>query len=84
MCVTQAFQRNCKGASQDHRLTAVKTPLNILEWKRRLRSHQDADYVDYIVTGLEHGFHIGVAAGSALNSAKKNMLSVENNPPHMV
>ncbi len=72
--------RNCKGASQDHRLAAVKTPLNIAAWRKRLRTHQDADYTNYIVTGLEHRFHIGVAVFTTLNPAKKNMLSAEKNP----
>ena len=45
-----------------------------------MRHHQDADYVHYIIRGLEHGFHIGMEESTRLSLVKQNMLSAKKNP----
>ena len=64
----------------DHRIARVRTPLNINAWQACLRTHPDQDFVAYILTSLEYGFHIGVNQSAQLQSAKRNMHSSTQNP----
>ena len=43
-------------------------------------NHPDADFVRYILTGLQRGFRIGADPTVQLRSAKKNMQSALKNP----
>ena len=40
-----------------------------------MEKHPDQDYVKYILSGIEHGFHIGVDDAREFKSATYNMLS---------
>ena len=57
------------------RVKAEPNPLPL----RRLPSHPDQDNVCFLVKGIEEGFHIGVDPDRVFKSAKKNMLSAEQN-----
>ena len=64
----------------DPRLGSVQTPLLVTAWERHLLNHPDQDFVQYILKGLKHGFHIGIQESPVLKSAKQNMLSAKKNP----
>ena len=67
-----------RGAT-DTSYARINTPLNIGSWAHSLRNNPDKDYVRYILTGIEHGFQIGVKDHSPLRSASKNMQSANQN-----
>ena len=71
---------NCKTVSPDHRLTPMSSPLHLPAWKRWLQNHPDMEYVQYILQGIEQGFHIGIDQARIFTSAKKNMQSAQKNP----
>ena len=64
----------------DPRLTGVTTPLRLDAWKQCVRHHPDRDFTDYILRGIQHGFHIGINASVALTSAIKNMSTAHQHP----
>ena len=49
-------------------------------WKEKLAKHPDREYAQYILQGIEQGFHTGVDSTRALTSAKQNMRSAKKNP----
>ena len=54
------------------------TPLRIQAWQEALAGHPDKQYVQYLLTGINEGFHIGAKRQSAsLKSAHHNMPTVE-------
>ena len=62
-------------------LQKVTTPLKHEEWQQMLQSHPNQALVQYIMSGITHGFRIGFQYGKAsCRSAKCNMLSAETNP----
>ena len=73
---------SCHHASSaiDSRLQAISSPLCLAQWQQRLRAHPDADFSQYILQGLEFGFHIGVQEGAQLQPARKNMQSAGEHP----
>lgn len=75
--------RALKGGHQDRRLSQTSTPLLVAAWKAKLSRHPDQDYAQYIVQGLEEGFHIGVGRDQEFKSAKQNMQSALQNPDIM-
>jgi len=64
----------------DQRITAVKTPLILQAWKRRLERHPDRKYTEYILKRIEQGFHTGVNGTRVITAAKQNMQSGRQNP----
>lgn len=68
------------GRGTDPRLATIRTPLNLPTWAWMLRNHPDKDYVRYLLTGIEHGFQIGIAEDRVFHSASQNMLSAKKNP----
>ena len=46
----------------------------------KVKNHPDQDYVCLLMKGIEEGFRIGVGPDRVFKSAKKNMLSAEENP----
>ena len=50
----------------DSHITEVKTPLKFSAWQACLRNHPDADFAQYILNGLQHGFHIGMEPSAPL------------------
>ena len=64
----------------DHWISGLSTPLHLLAWRRRLGTHPDKDYVNYILNGIEYGFRIGVDDTRVFKSAGQNMLSAKQNP----
>ena len=62
-------------------LQEVVTPLRVEAWSHVLRQHPDREFVDYILRGIRQGFRIGFdRAAVRCRSAKRNMLSAEQNP----
>ena len=64
----------------DHRISGLSTPLHLPAWKRRLGTHPDKDYVNYILNSIEYGFRVGVDDTRVFKSAGQNMLSAKQNP----
>ena len=58
----------------------ITTPLVLSAWKKKLAQHPDKEYVEYILSGIEHGFRIGVDDCRVFTSAKTNMQSSRENP----
>lgn len=58
-------------------LGPISSPLSthIRAWERRLRSHPDREFAEYILQGLEHGFRVGFDYRQQLTPAKRNMQS---------
>ena len=67
-------------SSVDHRISVLSTPLSLPAWRRKLEKHPDQDYVKYILSGIEYGFHIGVDEAREFKSAIQNMLSARQTP----
>ena len=62
-------------------LRPIRTPLIVDQWKWQLKDHPDHAFSDYILQGLQNGFHIGVDREAAkLKSASANMKSAVDNP----
>ena len=53
----------------------VSTPLKVETWRAALRSHPDRRFAQYIVGGLEHGFHIGFDRSRHLVPSERNLPS---------
>ena len=68
------------GTAGDTRLASLSTPLNLAAWTYKLRKHPDKEFAQYILDGVKHGFSIGVNESATFTSAKKNMLSANQNP----
>ena len=66
--------------SWDPELSNVHTPLRLEAWHRRLQSHPDRDFVDYILRGIEKGFRIGANPEAILRPASRNMESAKQHP----
>ena len=63
------------------KLCEVITPLRVEAWSRALRHHPDQEFAGYIVRGIQQGFRIGYnRRAGRCQSAKRNMLSAEQNP----
>ena len=60
-------------------LTAIISPLRVTEWTQALQHHPDRQFANYILKGLQQGFHIGFKQQST-KSAKNNMRSSEEHP----
>ena len=65
--------------SVDQRTSVLSTPLS-LPALRKLEKHPDQDYVKYVLSGIEHGFRIGVDDTREFKSATQNMLSARHSP----
>ena len=71
-----------RGASPLDCLGAIVTPYVMAEWERLLVSHQDRDFVAYIVRGITSGFRIGVdpsLINGQFQSTNSNMQSARDN-----
>ena len=66
--------------SGNGKLAPVITPLQTQNWAELLCKHPDQSFVDYILQGLQQGFHIGYKRGGRLLAASKNMLSALDHP----
>lgn len=55
-------------------------PLDPHIWEVALRQHPDRLFVEYILRGLELGFHIGFDATHSLQAASRNMVSAYATP----
>ena len=64
----------------DRRIGTVSTPLQISAWTKLLQNHPDSCYVDYLLQGIQNGFHIGFDRSRVLRSAKSNMKSAKDHP----
>ena len=62
-------------------LCDVHTPLRVEAWSWDLRHHPDEEFAQYILRGIQQGFRIGFNRQAVqCRSAKRNMLSAEQNP----
>jgi hypothetical protein len=63
-------------------LGSVTSPLTnqLQQWIALLSSHPDRAFTEYILSGLQSGFRVGFEWGRPLESAKRNMLSVQAHP----
>ena len=52
--------------------TLAATPLDIPRWDRALWDHPDREWVTHIITGLQHGFRIGLRANPKTHSSAGN------------
>jgi len=66
--------------SGNRKLAPIISPLQTHRWAELLCTHPDQSFADYIVRGLEQGFHVGFKRGGRLQSCKKNMLSASEHP----
>ncbi len=64
------------------RLQELSSPLRdcIGAWARRLAWHPDAEFADYVLSGLQQGFRIGFAYSNPLSPATRNMRSAYDHP----
>ena len=69
-----------QGTYFNHRLAEVHSPLNTAAWQACLQRHPDTDFAKYILSGVQHGFRIGVGSAAHLQSAHTNMQSAKQNP----
>lgn len=63
-----------------HVPSSINTPLNHQEWVRAMAGHPDHQLKVYLLTGIRHGFRIGVNPRQPLISATRNMPSAYTNP----
>ena len=62
-------------------LQQIRTPLNVFEWEKCLRTHPDKEFSEYIIQGLTQGFRIGFCYHNhTCQSARSNMQSAGTNP----
>ena len=63
-------------------LKGVNSPLtpHLAAWQDGLRDHPDAEYRQYIVNGIEQGFHVGFDYMLQLRSARHNLPSATEHP----
>lgn len=66
--------------SGNRKLAPIISPLQTHRWAELLCTHPDQSFADYILRGLEQGFHVGFKRGGRLQSCKKNMLSALEHP----
>ena len=59
---------------------SISSPLIVHNWNVALRNQPDRKFVNYILQGLTHGFHIGFDREIKCRSAKNNMKSALENP----
>ena len=58
----------------------VTSPLLLHNWSSALKNHPDHAFVEYILWGIAHGFHIGFDRSTKCISATNNMRSALQNP----
>lgn len=62
-------------------LAEVRTLLEVVEWRKALQDHPDAEFVGYLLKGISQGFRIGLNWELVqLKTAKRNMLSATEDP----
>lgn len=59
---------------------SITSPLIVSNWRSALQSHPDQAFVQYILQGLTHGFHVGFDRGVKCKSSRNNMRSALENP----
>lgn len=62
-------------------LADIKTPLKPGAWREALQGHPDAEFAQYIVHGIEKGFHIGFNHElCSCRPASNNLISASQHP----
>ena len=59
---------------------SVVSPLNVSQFNLDLAEHPNRQAVNYVLEGLEHGFHLGFQPARRLRAAKRNKPSAIQNP----
>ena len=49
--------------SGNRKLAPIILPLQTHRWPELLHTHPDQSFADYILQGLEQGFHVGIKRG---------------------
>ena len=62
-------------------LGEITTPLKVHVLEQELQNHPDKQYVNYILTGIKHGFRLGFNySASKLIDSNSNLLSAVEHP----
>ena len=63
-------------------LQGITSPLTdrLAQWGEVLAGHSDGQFVQYVLEGLEHGFHVGCTASTSLSDPRGNLLSTRLHP----
>ena len=52
---------NASSRTVDSRISSIRCfPLNIATWRKHLSCHPDRDFTDYILSGIQNGFRLGI------------------------
>ena len=74
----------CKPTLTTHTLPtsmqSISTPLHWQTLDRKLATHPDQRFRDYITSGLRYGFHIGFDDSQSCHRARRNLLSTSEHP----
>ena len=83
LSLKHSSETRAPSTSIDARLASISSPLNIKAWSKFLSTHPDKDFRDYILQGIQYGFHIGTFTAKVtvpLEAARSNMHSTKNHP----
>ena len=61
-------------------MQSISTPLHWQTWDRKLATHPDQRFRDYITSGLWYGFHVGFDDSQSCHRARGNLLSTSEHP----
>ena len=75
----QALEATASGSGPN--CFCPSTPLVKQAWRCALEQHPDRDFVQYLLTGMQFGFHVGARRSSVMSSsAQGNLPSVRRHP----
>ena len=75
----QALEATASGSGPN--CFCPSTPLVQQAWRHALEQHPDRDFVQYLLTGMQCGFHVGARRSSVMSSsAQGNLPSVRQHP----
>jgi len=61
-------------------LQHIITPLRAEAWKKYLTNYPDQEFAQYLLQGIQHGFHIGFQGNTQGRRAKRNLRSAYEHP----
>jgi hypothetical protein len=59
---------------------SLVSPLKLQQFTTELQCHPDRSKVDYVLSGIAHGFNIGCSTQVQLTAARKNKASAYEHP----
>ena len=60
------------------------SPLKVAAWRQALAQHPHQEFVDYMLTGMQYGFHIGAQRSRTIIPARTGNLPSVKQQPHLV